>query len=78
MITNNPKTKEIKMKNITLIITISLFAIGSLFAQSSTTRLGNSYYHSDGSSTSLLGNTYYNSGSNKSSIYILDDCYPCN
>ena len=93
MMIKNQKQKEIKMKKITSIITISLIAIGTtLCEQSSTNRLGNTYYHSDGSSTNLLGNTYYNSdGSStnrlgntyynsskkRTSTYILDDCYPC-
>ena len=82
------------MKKITSIITVSLIAIGTtLFAQSSTSLLGNTYYHSDGSSTSLLGNTYYhsdrssttrlgntyyNSSYKRTPTYILKDyCYPC-
>ena len=70
----NQKQKEIKMKIITSIITVSLIAIGTtLFAQSSTNLLGNTYYHSDGSSTSLLGNTYYNS--NGSSTSLLGNSY---
>ena len=60
----NQKQKEIKMKIITSIITVSLIAIGTtLFAQSSSTR---------------LGNTFYNSNTKRTPSYILkDNCYPC-
>ena len=54
--------KENKMKKLTAIITISLFAIGTtLFAQSRTTQIGSSYFHSDGSSTTKIGSSYFNS-----------------
>ena len=76
----NQKQKEIKMKIITSIITVSLIAIGTtLFAQSSSRLLGNTYYHSNGSSSRLLGNTIYNSNNKSTPSYILkDNCYPCN
>ena len=69
-ILQNNNRKENKMKKLTAIITISLFAIGTtLFAQSSTTQIGSSYYHSNGSSTSKIGSSYYNSnGSSTSKI----------
>ena len=65
----NQKQKEIKMKIITSIITVSLIAIGTtLFAQSSSTRLGNTYYNSNGSSSSILGNSTYNSNGSSSTL----------
>ena len=88
-ISKNNNRKENKMKKLTAIITISLFAIGTtLFAQSSTTqigssyyhsngsstsKIGSSYYHSDGSSTSRIGSSYYNSKKERTPTYILDD-----
>ena len=77
------------MKKITAIITIGLFAIGTtLYSQSSSTKIGSSYFHSDGtsttkigssyfdsdgSSTTKIGSSYFNSNNKRTKTYILDD-----
>ena len=73
-ISKNNNRKENKMKKLTAIITISVLAIGTtLFAQSSTTQIGSSYFHSDGSSTTRIGSSYFNSKKERTPTYILDD-----
>lgn len=47
--------------------------ISFVFSQSSTTKVGNFYYNSDGSSTTKVGDFYYNSDNRETKIYILDD-----
>ena len=70
----NNKRKEKKMKKITAIITIGLFAIGTtLYSQSSSTKIGSSYFHSDGTSTTKIGSSYFNSNNKRTKTYILDD-----
>ena len=62
------------MKKITSIITVGLFTIVTMvFSQSSTSKLGGTYFNSDGSSTTKLGDTYFNSNKKRTSTYILDD-----
>ena len=50
-----------------------LMIVSLVFSQSSTTKIGDFYYNSDGSSTTNIGDFYYNSNIKKTKIYILDD-----
>ena len=54
--------KKIKKKSKLIIIcSIACFSFSTVSAQSTTQKIGNTYYHSDGSTTQKIGNTYYNS-----------------
>ena len=43
------------------ILTVLILSLGFVFSQSTTKKIGNTYYNSDGSTTKKIGNTYYNS-----------------
>ena len=53
---------------------VFIFILNTIvFAQSSTTKFGNTYFNSDGSSTTKFGNTYFNSSVKRTPTYIFDD-----
>ena len=54
------------------LLTVLMFT-SFVFSQSSTSKVGNFYYNSDGSSTSKVGDFYYNSDKKKTNTYILDN-----